>query len=406
MSAETTWKAHTWFRKNGVPLVVPRKQRIKETPIRSLPILLWLSLSGIAHIISWPFVFDIATNATDQNIGTIEISESTYVLISLITIILIPLFMLAATWFIVLRIRKLQRTQQAIIAAALIPFTIFVYSPGLANLLEAPSLAANWFFALLLVLFVLFAVFLGADALLRYELRQTYWELWSLAPMIAKALPTVMIAVLFIFFNADVWKVANKLTFTRTLDVCTVLLGLSALVAITTAHEKTRHMLGGRTGTNLEEYTQEQYREASKRHGQEWQKLNEEHPAPKSQKFLVLEWLNFLSVPIGAQLIQAMLFSTLVSFFFLGFGTLAIPDETVTNWLGEPASAVVIANLTLPVSSVLLKVSILLGAFAGLSFVASTSSDERYAKDFLEENLQYLQDVVMIRNIYWAAQRS
>lgn len=68
--------------------------------------------------------------------------------------------------------------------------------------------------------------------------------------MVAKVLPTLMIAVLFVFFNADIWKVAYKLTYTRMWEVCAVLLILAGLVSITSIHDKTKHMLGGRTGEN------------------------------------------------------------------------------------------------------------------------------------------------------------
>lgn len=123
-----------------------------------------------------------------------------------------------------------------------------------------------------------------------------------------------------------------------------------------------------------------------------------------SHPFSVAEWLNFLSIPIGTQMIQAVMFWGPITIFFLCFGNLAIPAETVANWIGETPNNYIFAGIALPFSTVLLKVSLLIGAFAGLNFVASTSSDERYVQDFLRENLEYLQSVIMMRNIYLQAQ--
>lgn len=93
-----------------------------------------------------------------------------------------------------------------------------------------------------------------------------------------------------------------------------------------------------------------------------------------------------------------------VCLFFIWFGTIAIPDATVTSWLEYPASNLSLAGLALPVGTVLIKVSMVLGTFAGLNFVAQTSSDSKYSDEFLMPIIKEVRQAVILRNIYLAAE--
>lgn len=80
----------------------------------------------------------------------------------------------------------------------------------------------------LIVAAIYLAIFLGIDTVLGWSLKHAIHQLASLPPMIAKVLPVLMVSVLFIFVNADLWKLANGLSFPRTWAV----LGLMGLLAV------------------------------------------------------------------------------------------------------------------------------------------------------------------------------
>ena len=80
----------------------------------------------------------------------------------------------------------------------------------------------------LIVVGIYLAIFLGVDTVLGWSLKHAIHQLASLPPMIAKVLPVLMVSVLFIFVNADLWKLANGLSFPRTWAV----LGLMGLLAV------------------------------------------------------------------------------------------------------------------------------------------------------------------------------
>lgn len=80
----------------------------------------------------------------------------------------------------------------------------------------------------LIVVGIYLAIFLGVDTVLGWSLKHVIHQLTSLPPMIMKVLPVLMASVLFIFVNADLWKLANGLSFPRTWAV----LGLMGLLAV------------------------------------------------------------------------------------------------------------------------------------------------------------------------------
>jgi hypothetical protein len=49
---------------------------------------------------------------------------------------------------------------------------------------------------------------------------------------------------------------------------------------------------------------------------------------------------------------------------------------------------------------VVIKVSMIVAVFSGLSFVATTSSDEKYARSFLKPMIERIKHILIIRDIY------
>lgn len=58
-----------------------------------------------------------------------------------------------------------------------------------------------------------------------------------------------------------------------------------------------------------------------------------------------------------------------------------------------------ILDLEVSYNAVVLKVTMIVAVFSGLSFVATTSSDDRHARDFLEPMVLRLRKILLIRDI-------
>lgn len=120
----------------------------------------------------------------------------------------------------------------------------FVGWIAVSTVLSARFDDANWALALsgrlaggLLLLLLLF---LGAGALAWWALRRTFYELWSIGSMVVRVLPVLMLAVLFLFFNAEIWQVAAGLDWIRAVGVAAVLGALALVVIGVTATDELR----------------------------------------------------------------------------------------------------------------------------------------------------------------------
>lgn len=405
----THW-AHTWFREAGAPLLVPRVIRAKVAFARSAPLFAWLTAVAVTYTLVWSLLLRIEAGSFSlQDVTHVDIPDDIFFFYSLITAFLLPLLLLPLPWVLSRRLSTAPFWISNLLAALLLPLTAFALSPTAGTLLGAPGgvLLSNFWLALLVCLGLIALVFLGADTLLYWVLKASYRELGSLAAMVSKVLPVLMIAVLFFFVNGDIWRVADALSFEGAWKVVMVLVVLSLLVTISTVVEKTKRLIGARHGELVERFSVEQYTDAASKAGVRWEEALATAPQQKLAEppvFSMGEWNNLSLLPTLVQAIQALVFGVLVCLFFIWFGTIAIPDSTVTSWLEHRAPNVAFAGLELPVSAVLVKVSMVLGAFAALNFVAQTSSDVRYSDEFLMPIIKEVRQTVILRNIYLAAE--
>ena len=105
---------------------------------------------------------------------------------------------------------------------------------------------------------------MGVDTVLGWSLKHAIHQLASLSPMIAKVLPVLMVSVLFIFVNADLWKLANGLSFPRTWAVLGLMGLLAVFVVVTTSLERTARLLGRYRGDDIARFTENDYEQPSK----------------------------------------------------------------------------------------------------------------------------------------------
>ena len=112
------------------------------------------------------------------------------------------------------------------------------------------------------------------------------------------------------------------------------------------------------------------------------------------------QWLNLPTIPILGQLIQTAFFVLLVFGFFLWFASVPVTDQTIELWVGTKPEHLKILGLEVSYNAVVLKVTMIVAVSSGLSFVATTSSDDRHVLDFLEPMVLRLRKILIIRDIY------
>jgi hypothetical protein len=98
-----------------------------------------------------------------------------------------------------------------------------------------------------------------------------------------------------------------------------------------------------------------------------------------------------------------------ICMFLIGFGMLVVTQSTTQSWTGLPAAdlnvllSISVAGNDIVLTEPLVRVSVLLGAFAALYFTVATLGDERNRREFLDDELERLEDTMAAWAYYHGA---
>ena len=252
--ADMLKQSNIWFRKQGAPLIIPARQRALDAFPRSVPWILW---AGIMHI-CYIFLRDILLFLVEDVKGSLSDYVKALTTNTALSDEVLPLLVLGGIFlvmpvisgvFITLAHKLMVRTPQWVHITTGILTVLFAGVLFTTGVFETSSLDGLDFVYdggkafPLIVIGIYLAIFLGVDTVLGWSLKHAIHQLASLPPMIAKVLPVLMVSVLFIFVNADLWKLANGLSFPRTWAVLGLMGLLAVFVVVTTSLERTARLL-------------------------------------------------------------------------------------------------------------------------------------------------------------------
>ena len=412
--ADMLKQSNIWFRKQGAPLIIPARQRALDAFPRSVPWILWASIMHICYI----FLRDVLLLIVDEVNGSLPDYVKTLTTDSALSNDALSLLVLAAIFLIAPIISGVLITLVHLLMVR--TRTWVQMTTGILTVLFAGMLFTTGVFASskldgldfvydgsqvfpLIVIGIYLAIFLGADTVFGWSLKHAIHQLASLPPMIAKVLPVLMVSVLFIFVNADLWKLANGLSFPRTWAVLGLMGLLAVFVVVTTSLERTARLLGRSRGDDIARFTEDDYEHAAALEGGIWntaQDWVEEKKILGHRPLKIAPWSNLIIIPMIGQIIQATFFMLLVFGFFMGFSSIAISDTTIESWMTVKPEHLKILGVDTNINAVVIKVSMIVAVFSGLSFVATTSSDEKYARSFLKPMIERIKHILIIRDIY------
>jgi hypothetical protein len=114
-------------------------------------------------------------------------------------------------------------------------------------------------------------------------------------------------------------------------------------------------------------------------------------------------------VTIFSQAIQITLVALALTTFFVLFGFLAIPLDTIEAWTAMDDVNVIaslkVGRRTLVFTEPLLRVAVFLGAFTGMYFTVLLSTDALYREEFAEDVGPELRQALAVRRVYIEARR-
>jgi hypothetical protein len=242
-----------------------------------------------------------------------------------------------------------------------------------------------------LTLIVLAGVHVGAGSILGWGLRRAFRQLGTVGTMAARALPLLVIVVLFAFFSTEMWQIADALPRWRLWLVVALFAALSVLFMIAVLREELRTMVDEAIDGRLPELPKDLADLA----------VNAD-AAPSRPT--ASERANLMLVLFLAQALQIAMLAVLVFCLFIGLGALAVEQRVVDAWLGEgkflkPGT---LFGLQLPLPNALVQLSIFLSVFCGLYFTASAATDPVYRKAFFEPLVEDVRVSLAVRQAYLA----
>lgn len=225
-----------------------------------------------------------------------------------------------------------------------------------------------------------------------WAIRQTFRSAGDLYAVATKALPLLLIVMIVLFINTEMWQVAGSLDGPLLWASSGLLLVLGVLVTIERTHEQ--------IGTLHADAPLDMVRESCQ-------------GTPVAHAALSLGQVgearlerpqrrNMLVAALATQMIQAALIGLLVWLFFIAFGIVAIPAPVQQAWMGDLGSPDVFWTIGQDhvLSRALVRVSTFLGAFAAFYTTIYASSDPVYRASFSDDVGASLQQAVDVRRVY------
>ncbi len=309
--------------------------------------------------------------------------------------------MLVATWAISNRLRgrpTFARPTQ-IGPAELALFLIGPMLPGLAFGQYGDAAETLAFGVGLLLLIYVWSSY-GVGALLRWGVRRSGGQLTGLGPLVARALPLLLLFTTFLFINAEVWEMAGTLDGAAYVVVVLMffLLGAGFVVSRVPGFIRSENRFDS------------------------WEEIADnvaDTPAgsvelpsggPTLDPLRPRQRFNIGLIVLFGQALQITLVVVALVGFFIFFGFMAIEADTILNWTGlESVNVLAEASFggrTLVLSEPLIRVAIFLGAFSGMYFTVVLTTDETYRTEFANDISPEIRQVLAVRCAYHVARRT
>jgi hypothetical protein len=235
----------------------------------------------------------------------------------------------------------------------------------------------------------------GVVPMTRWAANRLWAQLGALLGLMVRALPLLLLFVVFLFLTPELWQVAASLNgpFLALAVGLFVALGVAFVVArIPQEVGALARFADAAECQALVAGTPAAALAASLGDG-----LVE--PAPLGRR----QWGNVGLVLLFSQGVQVLFVSLMIGVFLVAFGLIAVAPDTATAWVGRDVHRLVHGELWgrgVALTAELLQVATLLAAVAGFSFTLSLLTDRAYRQEFLDEVVQEIRQAFAVRAVY------
>ncbi len=276
---------------------------------------------------------------------------------------------------------------------------VFILAPGMAALIVGRGWpTALWLFAGNLALLALvYAVTSYAVVPLGiWALFLTTRQLRTVLPVVVRILPTLLLFSVFMFLNAEMWKVSAEIPPVLYVLTLGLFAGLGAALTWLRLPPQVEELGDFATWDEVERQCGDAPCGAlPPRRSRE---------AVPSIPLHGRERLNVTLLLFISQFVQALIVAATVTGLYVGFGLLTISMSTFEQWVGDPPTVlgpiVRLLGAEVFLSVELLKAAGLIGAIGGMQFLVTALVDKDYQREFFGEVRSELRQVFAVRAIY------
>ncbi|MBA3295084.1 MAG: hypothetical protein H0T40_15455 [Geodermatophilaceae bacterium] len=224
----------------------------------------------------------------------------------------------------------------------------------------------------------------------------TVRQLRTVLPVVGRILPTLLLFSVFMFLNAEMWKVAAEIPPVLYVLTLGLFAGLGAV------------LIWLRLPPQVEELGDfESWEEVERECGDAPCGALTRHRSREAVPSIPLhgrERLNVTLLLFISQFVQALIVAGMVTALYVGFGLLTISMPTFEQWVGAPPTvvgpAVRVLGAEVYLSVELLKAAGLIGAIGGMQFLVTALVDKDYQREFFGEVRSELRQVFAVRAVY------
>jgi hypothetical protein len=276
---------------------------------------------------------------------------------------------------------------------------IFVLAPAVVALIVGAGWpTALWLFAGNLALLALvYAVTSYAVVPLGiWAVVLTVRQLRTVLPVVGRILPTLLLFSVFMFLNAEMWKVAAEIPLVLYVLTLGLFAGLGAVLTWLRLPPQVEEL------GDFENWDEVERECGDAPCGALTPRRSRE--AVPSIPLHGRERLNVTLLLFISQFVQALIVAATVTALYVGFGLLTISMPTFEQWVGAPPTVVGptvrLLGAEVYLSIELLKAAGLIGAIGGMQFLVTALVDKDYQREFFGEVRSELRQVFAVRAVY------
>ncbi len=367
-----------WFLSRGLPHFIDRYSASRDVFTRALPaltLILVLELVGALNF-SWPWWLNLL-------VGVASVAA------------------LLAVWALTNRLRKRpafarpDRVGAAEVGVFLVVPAALPLLAGGQRLTAINTLAGN----VLLLGIIYLATSYGVLPMTRWAASRLWAQLGALLGLMVRALPLLLLFVVFLFLTPELWEVASSMDGPFLAVAVGLFVALGVLFVVGRIPEEVGQLARFDDG---EEYAALLAGTPAERLAAGSALVEPPPPAPLGRR----QWGNVGLVLLFSQGVQVLFVSLMIGVFLVVFGLIAVAPETASSWVGHDVDRLVHGVLWgrgVALTTELLQVATLLAAVAGFSFTLSLLTDNAYRQDFLHDVVREIRQALAVRAAYLQA---